>query len=265
VTRGFRDRKSPRWVDRPSARARLAICKIASRKAGPGVAHLHLWKALGPSRCWAGVQIASLPRQPHVTLVGLIQKPRETRLVEGLATGQSGAVPPPGSDEEFFVTSDASRPDAIPPVRRCGSYTFGHDVHFIQANLSLREGIGAYRPVEKVGSDGTVTFADGSSVWHHNPARLKAALALAGGVARLGTRGVLRVASGEGAHYCFSVSQAPEPCRAETAEHRSGESLIEELLRRGGVLRSGLDVLTQMEQGEVSRNGASTPRHTESD
>ncbi len=149
------------------------------------------------------------------------------------------------------MTSDVPTSDAILPVRSCGSYTFGHDVHFIQANLSLRDGVGAHQAVEKVGSDGTIAFADGSSVWHHNPARLRAALALAGGMARLGTRGVLRVASGEGAYYCFSVSQGPEPCRAETAEHRPGESVIEELLRRGGVVRSGLEVLNQMKQAEV--------------
>ncbi len=163
------------------------------------------------------------------------------------------------------MTSDSLGPDAIPPVLSCGSYTFGHDVHFIQAKLSLRDGVGFYQAVEKVGSDGTITFADGSSMWHHNPARLRAALALDGGMARLGTHGVLRVASAEGSSYCFSVSQALEPCRAETAEHDPGESLVEELLRRGGGFRRGRDMLNEMKRGEVRSEGASRPRHPEPD
>ena len=163
------------------------------------------------------------------------------------------------------MTSDVPGANAIPPVRSCGSYTFGHDVHFIQAKLSLHDGVGAYQAVDGVGSDGTVTFADGSSVWHHNPARLRAALALAGGMARLGTHGMLRVASGGGAYYCFSVSQAPEPCRPDTAEHRPGESVVEELLRRGGVLRSGHDVLDEIKRSEVHSDGASRLRHPEPD
>ena len=47
------------------------------------------------------------------------------------------------------MTSGTPRQDAIPLVRSCGSYTFGHDVHFIQAKLSLRDGVGAYQAVEK--------------------------------------------------------------------------------------------------------------------
>ena len=41
------------------------------------------------------------------------------------------------------MTSDSPMPDAIPPVRSCGSYTFGHDVHVIQARLSLADGVGS--------------------------------------------------------------------------------------------------------------------------
>ena len=83
------------------------------------------------------------------------------------------------------MTSGTPRQDGIPLVRSCGSYTFGHDVHFIQVKLSLHDGVGAYQPVEEVSSDGTITFADGVSVWNHNPARLRAALALGCGVERV--------------------------------------------------------------------------------
>jgi hypothetical protein len=138
---------------------------------------------------------------------------------------------------------DALGWDEIPRVRNCGSYTLGHDVHFIQARLSLRDGLGEYQSVKGVASDGTITFADGSSVWHHNPMRLRAALRRADNLARLGTHGVLRVASDEHSDYCFSVSLARDPCRPETAEDRPGETLFDELLRRGGGLRSVRDVL----------------------
>jgi hypothetical protein len=148
------------------------------------------------------------------------------------------------------MPSDAPNREFIRAPRRCGSYTLGHDVHVIQANLSLRDGVGLLQTVQDVAADGTITFADGLTVCHHDPTRLKAALTLAGNQARLGTHGVLRVASGERSNYCFSVSPAPDPCRSETAEYRPGESLIEELLRRGGLLRSGPDVLREIEGQE---------------
>jgi hypothetical protein len=148
------------------------------------------------------------------------------------------------------MPSDAPNREFIRAPRRCGSHTLGHDVHFIQARLSLRDGVGPQQTVQDVAADGTITLADGSSVWHHDPIRLNAALTLVGNQARLGTHGVLRVACGEGSSYCFSVSPAPDPCRSETSEYRPGESLIEELLRRGGLYRSGPDVLRDIEGQE---------------
>jgi hypothetical protein len=64
-----------------------------------------------------------------------------------------------------------------------------------------------------------------------------------------GTHGVLRVPNGNGA-YCISVTEEADPCRAETAESRSSESLLDELLRRGGVVRSGRSVLAEIDRSQ---------------
>src|SRR5438309_1825098 len=58
----------------------------------------------------------------------------------------------------------------IPPVRYCGSYDLGHDVHFIQVRLS-REICASV--VENVGDTGTIVFNDGTTVWNHDPERLR--------------------------------------------------------------------------------------------
>jgi hypothetical protein len=123
------------------------------------------------------------------------------------------------------------------PVRCCGSYRLGHDVHFIQVRLSSEDGARVAHSVESVGDDGTIVFADGTSCWNHDPERLRSILAVRGPDVTLGKFGVLRAPSSDG-WYCFSVADAPDPCRPETAEVRPGESLVDELMRRGGVLRS---------------------------
>jgi hypothetical protein len=158
------------------------------------------------------------------------------------------------------MPSDASKREFIRAPRRCGSYTLGHDVHFSQARLSLSDGVGPQQTVQDVAADGTITFSDGSSVWHHDPTRLKAALALVGNQARLGTHGVLRVASEGASYYCFSVSAEPDPCRSETSEDRPGESLIDELLRRGGLYRNGPDLLRELEGSEPQEGDVSDRR-----
>ena len=148
------------------------------------------------------------------------------------------------------MPSDTPNREPIRAPRYCGSYTLGHDAHFTQVRLSLRDGVGAEQTVQSVGTEGTITFADGSSAWHHDPGRLKEALTLAGNRARLGSHGVLRVASGQESNYCFSVSLTPVPCRPETSEDRPGESVIDELLRRGGLYQYGPDLLREFEGSE---------------
>jgi hypothetical protein len=134
------------------------------------------------------------------------------------------------------MASDADVPGEVPPARSCGSYRLGHDVHFIQARLSTEDGGGVARTIASVADDGTVTFTDGTRLWNHDPARLRMIVDRYGVEVLVGSRGLLRVPNGDGAH-CFSVTDEPDPCRPETGESRPGESLFDELRRRGGVMR----------------------------
>jgi hypothetical protein len=61
----------------------------------------------------------------------------------------------------------------------------------------------------------------------------------------LGTRGVLRIPSDGGA-YCVCVADQYEPCRSDTQGPLPGESLADEILRRGGLVRRVRDVLDQL-------------------
>jgi hypothetical protein len=136
----------------------------------------------------------------------------------------------------YVMVSVPDRPRAVPPVRTCGSYHRGHDVHFIQVRLSFESGPGQRRTVANVDDDGTIRFVTGEPVWHHDPGRLKAVLNVYGPEARMDSYGVLRVPTERGA-YCFSVATEPDPCRTDTLDARPGESIVEEVLRRGGTLR----------------------------
>ena len=55
---------------------------------------------------------------------------------------------------------------------------------------------------------------------------------------------VLRVPNDDGA-YCISLCDEPDPCRPETATFHPGESIADELRRRGGVVRPAADLLAQ--------------------
>jgi hypothetical protein len=112
--------------------------------------------------------------------------------------------------------------------------------------MSLENGLGEPRTIQDVAEDGAISFTDGSSVWHHDPTRLCGALDCFGNHVYLGTHGVLRVPNDENSSYCFCVAEKPDPCRPETAETRPGESLLDELVRRGGLLRSGTSVLAEV-------------------
>jgi hypothetical protein len=133
--------------------------------------------------------------------------------------------------------------------RRCGSYRLGHEVHFIQARLSWESGPGTPRTIKSVTDDGTISFTDGTHLWHHDPARLRALLRRLGNNVLIGSHGVLKVPRPDGSgEYFFSVAEQPDPCRAETSEVRPGETIVDELIRRGGVMRSGRSVLNEITQ-----------------
>jgi len=99
--------------------------------------------------------------------------------------------------------------------------------------ISNREGPGEPCAVAGVADDGTITFTDGSTLWHHDPARLRAALAHAGNQALRAPRSILKVACEDG-WYCFSVAEESHPCDEVSYAVIPGESILDELTRRGG-------------------------------
>ena len=118
---------------------------------------------------------------------------------------------------------------------RCGSYHLGHETHWIQAKLAIREpsrGTGTAR----VEADGwiTVDLNSGQSVrrWTHDPARLAQQLAAASHRIELRAKGVLGVPSAQGL-YIISVAEEPSPC--PNADEVTGNlSPVELLQQRGG-------------------------------
>ena len=144
-----------------------------------------------------------------------------------------------------MARDDDASPE-VPAAWTCGAYRPGHDVHFIQARLSWEDGPGEPRTIESVADDGTIKFNDGTRLWNHDPARLCAILEIHGKDVLLGTHGVLRVPNGAGA-YCVSVTEQRDPCRPETGEARPGESIVDELIRRGGVMRAISEVRSELD------------------
>jgi len=142
------------------------------------------------------------------------------------------------------AAADATR--EVPAAPTCGAYRVGHDMHFIQAKLSAEDGPGTARTVESVADDGTIICTDGTRLWNHDPSRLRTILEIHGTDVVLGTRGVLRVPNGAGA-YCVSVTEQCDPCRPETGEVRPGESIVDELTRRGGVVRAINEVRSELD------------------
>lgn len=130
-------------------------------------------------------------------------------------------------------TDDQSIPSGI----RCGAYRPGHDVHFIQARLCWETGPGVPNRIERVDDDGTIHFADGTTLWNHDPERLRLILERYGPDVFVASHGLVRVPNETGS-YMICVSQAPDPCRPETAEVIPGESIRDEVIRRGGAIRS---------------------------
>ena len=135
----------------------------------------------------------------------------------------------------------------IPTLRRCGQYTPGHDVHYIQARLSSEHAPRREAVIEDIADDGTITFADGSTFWNHDPVRLRAIVQADGARVDVRSYGVLKVphATGGGG-FLVCVAEAATPCADEPAGPRPGESVVDELIRRGGVLRPGRQVLAEL-------------------
>ena len=87
-----------------------------------------------------------------------------------------------------------------------------------------------------VDDDGTIHFADGTTLWNHDPERLRLILERYGPEVFVASHGVLRIPTETGS-FMICVSKAPDPCRPETAEVIPGESIRDEVLRRGGTIR----------------------------
>jgi hypothetical protein len=122
------------------------------------------------------------------------------------------------------------------PGKRCGAFRPGHDMHYIQARLCSEAGPGVPSRVDRVDDDGTIHLADGTTVWNHDPEGVRKLLSARGNDVFVASHGVLRVPDETGA-YMVCVSTAPDPCRPETAEVIPGESIRDEVLRRGGTIR----------------------------
>jgi hypothetical protein len=126
--------------------------------------------------------------------------------------------------------------DGLPALRLCGSYTAGHDIHFIQARLSGENPPIGERTIDTVTADGTIRFTDDTTCWNHHPERLEAIIDRYDRRVELRQYSVLAV-PGNGRHWLFSISSEVDPCRSDTAEIHSGESFLDELVRRGGAYR----------------------------
>lgn len=126
---------------------------------------------------------------------------------------------------------------AIPLPGPCENHLNGHRVHWVQERASRRKGPGQPHTVTDVADDGTITFADGSTCWHHEPHRLRITLANADSQAELCALGVLRVQDARDpmASYCFSVDSAASPCLLPRSI--PGESIAAETARCGGATR----------------------------
>jgi hypothetical protein len=135
---------------------------------------------------------------------------------------------------------------AVPRVQYCGKYKLGHDVHFIQARLSWEQPKVRDVVIESVEDDGTIRFTDQTTTWNHDPERLRALVAQHGVRAELRVQGILGLPHEGGSSYLFSVSDAPTPCDDGTSGPLPGESIADELLRRGGVLRPGRQALAEL-------------------
>jgi hypothetical protein len=132
-------------------------------------------------------------------------------------------------------------------VRGCGSYTPGHDVHYIQTRVSRAAGERRAARIDAVHDDGTITLADGTTLWNHDPTRLRGLLARHGSDVWLGAHGVMRL-SRHGGDYCFCVASEATPCPAPAAPPDSLEDVVRQAAERGGFMISGQQLLRLVDE-----------------
>ena len=162
---------------------------------------------------------------------------------------KAGRRPPPAATTESTSTEPDSGPATDRRVQqdvavlRCGSYRPGHMPHFIQVRKSWESGPGTPATVTRVDDDGTITFADGTTRWNHEPERLRAALERHGSGVFLGAFGVLRGPEGGGVSMCFCLGGEPTPCPDAAAPPTSLEDLVAQTKERGGCVISGPTLL----------------------
>jgi len=151
--------------------------------------------------------------------------------------------------------SDAERGDLpIERVRPCGSYTPGHDVHYIQARKSREAGDRRSARIGSVEDNGTITFADGTTLWNHDPARLRGLLAIHGSDVSLRAYGVMGLPH-DGSEYCFCVAPEATPCPGRADPPGSLEDVVRQVAERGGIMISGQNLLRLVEQRRLERGG----------
>ena len=134
--------------------------------------------------------------------------------------------------------------EQAPHVRDCGHFAHGHDVHFIQARKSWEAPPITRTTIEAIDDDGTIHLADGTTCWNHDPQRLAWFVEHLGPAVAVRQFNILAIADEDG-NALFSVRADFEPCDTTYPEPLTGETISEELTRRGGALRRGRDVLDE--------------------
>ncbi len=129
------------------------------------------------------------------------------------------------------------------PVYSCGSFTPGHDVHYIQALRSANDAENPPTPgkLVDISADGTLVVEIDNEqlrLWNHDPSRLERLVsANAGQIIYRPDWGLLGTASGDG-HFLFCVALAADDRRACPTTPATG-SAIDRLQQRGGFILSG--------------------------
>jgi hypothetical protein len=134
--------------------------------------------------------------------------------------------------------------EKAPLPRDCGHFTGGHDVHFIQARRSWEAPPVTRTTIETIDDDGTIHLADGTTCWNHDPERLRWCVEHIGQEVTVRQCSILAIEHGDGAAL-FSVRPDYQPCDTTYPGPLPGESIIEELIRRGGGIRRGRDLLAE--------------------
>ncbi|MGI8755654.1 MAG: hypothetical protein ACR2MB_07300 [Acidimicrobiales bacterium] len=129
-----------------------------------------------------------------------------------------------------------------PGLLRCGSYLLGHEVHYIQVNLSRQEPATPGHVI--VSQDGWITIEtdDGQlRRWTHDPARLQHLIDEHGPDVQVRPYGLLAFPgvtppNGNRTHHVVSIADKPSPCPTDVAgpDGDSAEDLFDQLMSRGG-------------------------------